>query len=406
VKRCKLFVLFAAIFALVVTTEGVVAQITIQLPGFKAPRYKKTYRPKKVRVPAAYADHSKWYATFRNGVDVALNDEGVIFSFDDRGEMILVVALRQPSGKNEGASVPIDFSFNDQDYGTFDGIQLEGRLIGLTGSAVFRLVDRFKRSKKFRIYVAGNSLSSHLRGSTRAIKKIERAARERRSYLRNNAGKVIEDARVKYLISRHKKRTQTLATNQQIASQKRSGIRNDNVNLNKSLRQENKPKIKVQYFVPGTKSIGEMWIDSDVVPSKGLVIKLNFVDPGHALDKVAHSTQLLPAQANAMASLLAKGEKWTEIAQKNKVGRFSKQLGFIAGSEDEKNRMAVNFKSYEDGSTAVQLEEVIAGYPKRFNFAIHNGLELATYLHDVVARAKQDFESKKMTKEQKDDLFN
>jgi len=49
---------------------------------------------------------------------------------------------------------------------------------------------------------------------------------------------------------------------------------------------------------------------------------------------------------------------------------------------------------------------MIAGYPKRFNFAINNGLELATYLHEVVARSKKDFEAKRMTRDQKDELFN
>ena len=49
---------------------------------------------------------------------------------------------------------------------------------------------------------------------------------------------------------------------------------------------------------------------------------------------------------------------------------------------------------------------MIAGYPKRFNFAIHNGLELSTYLNDVVVRSKQDFKAKRMSKKQKNDLFN
>ena len=49
---------------------------------------------------------------------------------------------------------------------------------------------------------------------------------------------------------------------------------------------------------------------------------------------------------------------------------------------------------------------MIAGYPKRFNFAIHNGLELASYLHAVVKRSKEDFKAKRMSKKEKSELFN
>jgi len=107
-----------------------------------------------------------------------------------------------------------------------------------------------------------------------------------------------------------------------------------------------------------------------------------------------------------MAKLLARGEKWTTVAQKNKVGRFDKTIGIVVGQANSKDMTTINFKSYEDGSTAVQVEGMIAGYPKRFNFAIHNGLELATYLHEVVDRSVKDFQAKRMTKQEKNELFN
>ena len=386
------------------TTEGVLAQITIQLPGFKKAKKNKTRR--KSTTASTNTSSARWYTSLRNGVDVAMNGEGVMISMDDRGELIFVMALKYPSGKTPGTPVPVEFSFNGRHFGDFDGVQLEGRLVGLSGSMVNRLVDRFKRSRKVNINVAGNSFSSRLSGSTKAIKKIERAAKARRMYVMDNAGREINDASVKYMMTRHKKKTMTVATNQVLNNQKRDGIRNDNVNLHKSMRQEAMPKSKVQYFVPGTKTTGEMWINSDIVSKKGLVIKLNFVDPGHPLDKVSHSTQLLPGEATMMAKYLSRGEKWTTVAQKNKVGRFDKVIGVVAGQATSNDMIAINFKSYEDGSTAVQVEEMIAGYPKRFNFAIHNGLELATYLHEVVARSVRDFQAKRMTKKEKNELFN
>jgi len=402
VKRSGLFVLFVTMFCFIASTEGALAQITFQLPGFKAKSNKVHKKPGKTEG----ISHARWHTSLRNGVDVALNDQGVMISLDDRGELIFVLALKYPSGKSEGTIVPVEVLFNDKYFGIFDGVQLEGRHVGLSGSVVHRLINRFKRSRKFEIRVAGNMFSSHLRGSTKAIKKIERAAKARRAYLIEHTGAKINDARVKYMITRHKNKTRIVAANQVLNNQKRNGIRNDNIVLNKSMRQENAPKIKVQYFVPGTKTIGEMWIESDVVAKKGLVIKLNFVDPGHALDKVAHSTQLLPGEAETMATLLARGEKWTKVAQKNKVGRFDKTIGVVAGNPETKELIAVNFNSYEDGSTALQVEEMIAGYPKRFNFAIHNGLELASYLHAVVKRSKEDFKAKRMSKKEKSELFN
>ena len=401
-KRSGLFVVFVTMFCFIASTEAALAQITFQLPGFKS---KSSKSNKNQRSPDGVS-HAKWHTSLRNGVDVAQNDQGVMISLDDRGELIFVLALKYPSGKTQGTIVPVEVLFNNKHFGIFDGVQLDGRLVGLSGSVVHRLIDRFKRSRKFEINVAGNMFSSHLRGSTRAIKHIERVAKARRSYLMKNAGAQINDARVKYMITRHKNKTRIVAANQVLNNQKRNGIRNDNIVLNKSMRQENAPKTKVQYFVPGTKTIGEMWIESDVVAKKGLVIKLNFVDPGHPLDKVARTTQLLPGEAETMATLLARGEKWTTVAQKNKVGRFDKTIGIVSGNPELRELIAINFNSYEDGSTAVQVEEMIAGYPKRFNFAIQNGLELATYLHEVVKRSKQDFKAKRMSKKEKNELFN
>lgn len=290
-KRFSLFVVVFTLFSFVATTEGVMAQITLQLPGFKVKRNKS---PRKSVTSNSNTSNARWYASVRDGVDVAMNGEGVMISIDDSGELIFVMALKYPSGKKPGTAIPVEFSFNGRQFGVFDAMQLERRLVGLSGSVVYRLVDRFKRSRKVDINVAGNTFSTRLSGSTRAIKKIEKAAKARRMYLMDNVGKVINDASVKYMMIRHKKKTMTVATNQVLNNHKRDGIRNDNVSLNKSMRQEAIPKSKVQYFVPGTRTTGEMWINSDIVAQKGLVIKLNFVDPGHPLDKVSHTIQLLP----------------------------------------------------------------------------------------------------------------
>jgi len=46
VKRVKLFVLLVMAWSFIVTTQGALAQITIQLPGFKS----KSSKPRKSRV--------------------------------------------------------------------------------------------------------------------------------------------------------------------------------------------------------------------------------------------------------------------------------------------------------------------------------------------------------------------
>lgn len=422
-NKIKLISVLATLFAFFITTEGVLAGITIQLPGVTVKRKNKRYYNnryynnryyKKRRLPSAYSSHGRWHASVRGGVDVASNDEGVMFSYDDRGEIILVVSVRGGSGKAEGALVPMEISFNGRHYDDYDGEQLKGDLVGISGPRVFRLMDRFKRSRSYRVYIAGTTVESHLRGSTRALKQIERAARDRRRYVLDRGSDGVNNSGLDFMMMRGGKSNATAGatpeqppqpeqTPQKAPADSEEPQQNQPANDNPAPQEV---KDTVQFTDPSMNSTGKMWADSKALENGEAVVQLNFVSSGQSLSNVSHRTQLKPQEAEAMAELLAKAQEWTEVAKKNKVGVFEKMLGLVSGTADGKNKIVVNFQSFKDGSTAAQIEQHVGGYPKTFNFDIESAEKLASQLLTVAKQKPPEDGGSDMSKEEKSKLFN
>ncbi|RMF00395.1 MAG: hypothetical protein D6773_11500, partial [Alphaproteobacteria bacterium] len=200
----------------------------------------------------------------------------------------------------------------------------------------------------------------------------------------------------------------------------------------------------------------------------GLVVYLKFARiPGHG--DPDHAVPLTRTEARRAVALLEKSEKWSEIARKERVGLFSKRIGFVddelaapqrvmevqtqsgttqpdtrqpggsigatdgdgstakkaepggnaqagsgietaraappGGTEEPKDFIAVNFNSYEDGSTSAQIEHAIAGFSRRFNLTIDNALKLAKSTEATLDYATYRLEKRDLDFKEKSKLF-
>ena len=217
----------------------------------------------------------------------------------------------------------------------------------------------------------------------------------------------------------------------------------------------------IQYFLPGVPNTGVVDVRFDIVEDVGLVLYMQFQAViGHG--DPAHTVRMTSSETNRAITLFRKAEEWTEVARKNRVGLFSKRLGFIDdvyGTEvkfqdgkevqddstgisetsktkeaskdtrnaigasvpleenlaspdenfipgnDPQNFTAANFNSYEDGSTSVQVEHSVEGYSRRFNLKLADALELADSLEATLEYASFRLEKRGFDLDKKDQLF-
>ena len=70
-----------------------------------------------------------------------------------------------------------------------------------------------------------------------------------------------------------------------------------------------------------------------------------------------------------------------------------------------KDFRAVNFNSYENGDTSVQIEHSVGGYSRRFNFTLDEAMEFADFLENTVKVRSQQFENRELSEDEKEKLF-
>jgi len=70
-----------------------------------------------------------------------------------------------------------------------------------------------------------------------------------------------------------------------------------------------------------------------------------------------------------------------------------------------KDFRAVNFNSYENGDTSVQIEHSVGGYSRRFNFTLDEALEFADFLENTVKVRSEQFENRELSEDEKEQLF-
>lgn len=394
---------------------------TIDLGGIKLrlPSVKKdTHRSKRRHTNrstsrSSVSQHPRWQLVVQDGFQFATNYQGIWIGYDERGEMVMQLETLTPLETDPNKSVPVEVEINGRFYDTVAGTTANKDMVVVQGSDVERILGRLMSGRRVGMSVGQNWIETHLKGSSTAIRSVRSGASNQRRLFAS--GKV-----------ESKKTTASAEPG------------------------------KIQYFQPGISGMGTAEVTFNIVEGTGLVLYVSFSEISEQADP-AHRIDLNSAETTRAIELIRKAEKWTTIARENRVGLFSKRIGFVDDanglpvsspevaeteepSAEESNQIgvveeqstdteattspeeptqqeasepakdpvdfvAVNFNSYENGSTSAQLEHSVKGYSRRFNLPLEDALKLADSLEATLEHASFKLEKRDFDKDKTDKLF-
>lgn len=359
--------------------------IRLRLPGVSLQRRTQRYS-------TVYA-HPRWGVTIQDGWQFATNGMGIWIGHDETGSMVMQVEAPSPLQGAVGSALPIVIDVNGRLFATVPAVVANANMALVQGIDVERLLSRLQSGRTLRVSLGLNVIETHLSGSSAAIEAV---------------------------------RVEALAQRILFASG------------NVQVRDKSAPEA-IRYFAPGSPAAGSAEIRFDIVEGTGLVLYANF-DKIASNNDPAYSLPFTEEEARRVVAAVDKAKDWTDVAVKNRVGLFSKRIAFIddanasaddAGSDsaesdtdrglsvkpaaegeevaakapDPRDFKAVNFNSYEDGSTSVQLEHAVAGFARRFNFSLEDAEKLSKSLDSTIEYAKTRLEKRDLGTESKDLLF-
>lgn len=170
---------------------------------------------------------------------------------------------------------------------------------------------------------------------------------------------------------------------------------------------------KVPYYIPGTPDTGEFWLEPFVNDSGDLVFNLKFVDP-RSDDRVRGMIPLSVDEVERTRDALCRVTKWSATAHEHGLRReFTKRAECFPASscpvENEKRDHAtsteIDFKVYEDGSTAGRIQRNKGLFEEGYNISIDSALLLETYLNHVLVAGKKEYNAGTASQQQINELF-
>jgi len=366
--------------------------------------------------------NERWTTQSIDSKQIATNFHGIIVTYDDMGELLIKSEIKNtiPNMFKPGDKIQQTVHFSNKSSRTTSAtIDAKHKNLLITGMDAIFIANKLKSSSYVKIDFVNNKYCSRLKGSSKAIKNIESSA----SFYKSNKPDDINEARVTRAATEHIDHAMRVASNQKEFAEKVVGIRQKS-DLDKA--DGNIYNTKIQYYIPGSEEIGEMWVDWHIDDSKGPMMRLNFIDPTHQYENKTYSINisLQPIQASCNTDLkiksdkntspsckivkdLLRADKWGKIAKEQEMKRrYKKKVSFIQGDEESTKSLGVNFQVYEDGGMTAQIEEINHGYPKRFNFTLANALELSRYIEDTRQKAHKKWMNKTRSTEDLDALFN
>ena len=189
-------------------------------------------------------------------------------------------------------------------------------------------------------------------------------------------------------------------------------IKPSNANLNVSAFRSAETFPKIPFYIPGTNEIGEMLVTPRVSDDGYLLYKLDFLDPTSEYDKVRDSIKILHKNIESVISGLQKIDKWTVVAQKNKLNRrISKTSICVPSDACKKKKQGVTsteiiFQVYEDGSTSGRIQRNKGLFSIGYNLSVESTILMSSYLVYMQEVGAQEFKSGSMSDEQVESLFN
>ena len=198
---------------------------------------------------------------------------------------------------------------------------------------------------------------------------------------------------------------------ERVVAQYQTPVRPVDANVEANARQASEQFQKVPYFIPGTSTIGEVWIEPVVNDQGQLAFNWNFVDPGAEYLKIAVAIPMTPAQVNETADALRKIVSWSATAQENKVRRAYEKLAYCfpadlcEAEEAAGARTSLVFRIAEDGSTASIVRRQQGAFQRTFGFSSESAIVLANYLERVLTDSSAEFKGATASQSDLDALF-
>ncbi len=408
----------------VVAGVGVPAQdvkaVTIDLGGVKLRVPGVTSQPRRrgrSHDGSSIYSHARWHVAVHQARRFATNGQGIWIGYDERGNMVMHIELATPTPQKPKTEIAVQIHVDKRLYEVVKATVANERLVVVQGAEVERILGKLKTGRRLAIIFDGYTLETHLRGSSGAIKTVRNEAAVQRS-----------------LFARGQVTT-------------------------KQTERADSPD-QISYYLPGVSNRGKAEVRFDIIEGTGLVLLVHFHRiPGHG--DPHYKIRLTRTEAERAAELLEKADMWTEIARRERVGLFSKRIGFVddalaapkkqepqatqtqagggatrgsgigagvgvataqaerstaqsgggmsspnpAGSQDPTDFTAVNFNSYEDGTTSAQIEHTVQRFSRRFNLSLKNALMLANSLKSTIEYASFRLEKRDFDMEEKSKLF-
>jgi hypothetical protein len=362
----------------------------------------------------------KWNSQTIGNKIIASNFQGITVTLNDVGDLIVLLDNKTtlPAIFQSGDRVNVDIKFNKGSRNAAAVLSKDSKQLELIGLDAVYVISKLKAATYAEVDFINNKYCTRLKGSSNAIDAVESAA----LVYKRNKPDAINTARVKRAVKEHAEHGMRVASNQKEFSEKVIGIRPKS---DLSAADGNIYETKIQYYIPGSEEIGEMWVNWFIDDDKGPMMQLNFMDPTHKYENKAYEVDIslepiefpcntdinTDSNKNTSPSCqivkdLLRADRWGKIAKEKELKRrYKKLVSYVQGDEESKISLSIYFQVYENGAMSAQLVHEKHGFPKRFNFTLANALELARYIENTRKKAQKKWFNQTRTKEDLDALF-
>ncbi len=254
-----------------------------------------------------------------------------------------------------------------------------------------------------------SAISGQLQDLSAQVARREAAANAPQpSHERSAANEEVEAlrARIATLEAQRTEATEELRTYE-------TPVRPENSKLQSDARRSSERYQKVPYFIPGTKTVGEMWVEPKVDDAGQLRFDVNFIDPEAEYQKVAISIPMTPDEIGQFEAALASVEDWSRTATEKKIRkRYEKEALCLPSVRCEGSAAPasglvarVMFQIDDDGSTVALVRTRQGSFERAYAFSMESTAVLREYLHHVRDVGASEFQAGSATKEDLDALF-
>jgi len=382
-------------------------------------RYSKTKHRSSI---PANCSSARWNSQPIGKKIIATNFQGITVTFNDMGDLIVMLDIKTslPAIFKSGDMdrVNVDIKFNNGKRSAAAVLSKDAKQLELVGLDAVYVINKLKAATYIQVTFINNKYCTRLKGSSNAISVVESAA----LIYKRNKPDTINKARVERAVKEHAEHGRRVASNQKEFSDKLMGIRPKS---DLDAADGNIYETKIQYYIPGSEEIGEMWVNWFIDDDKGPMMRLNFMDPTHKYENKSYKIDIslepieFPCNTDIntdsdkttspscqIVKSLLRADRWGKIAKEKELKRrYKKLVSYIQGDEKSKISLSIYFQVYENGAMSAQLVNKKYGFPKRFNFTLANALELARYIENTRKKAHKKWLNQTRTKEDLDALF-